>query len=207
MHCDAVSKRRPINAIVWCAIHNVQYTMCNVYNIFCARDAVWCSLKAAACQCNCVMCITQCAICTIHNVQLCSLWCSLEAAAYWCNVWCAIHNVMQSTMYISAMCNAKCPMCNVWCATYYEHFILRSWKSASAVQCQVFQVRVLTTCLQESGILYSHQHLLSSKTNCASVFLVFLITLKEVHIPCAVFWRGGKYIRNVKSALLYTGLL
>ena len=38
-----------------------------------------------------------------------------------------------------------------------------------------------------SGILYSHQHLLSSKTNCASVFLVFMLTLKEVDIPCAVF--------------------
>ena len=136
---------------------DVQYTvMWNAYNIQCA--IVQSVMQSQSGGLSMQFCDVHHTMCHVYNIQ------------------CAIlQSVMQSQ---SGLLPMQCVMQNVQCAVCDVHFLLRSWKIASAESSEGLHYI-------PSGILYSQQHLLSSKTNCASVFLVFLITLKEVHLPCA----------------------
>ena len=89
------------------------------------------------------------------------------------------------------MQNVQCAICDVKCTKY--NLYCGAGKVPLPVQRQVF-----TTFLQEP---YS-QHLLSSKTNCASVFLVFLITFKQGGITCGAIDEPRKSSKAIDERVI-----
>ena len=97
MQCDAVSKQRPVNAIVWCALRNVQsvqYTMCNCAvcdavskrrptDAMCdVQYTMWCNLR-----CTYLQCVTQnvqCAMCDVQRTMS-ILYCGAGKVLLLCN--------------------------------------------------------------------------------------------------------------------------
>ena len=126
---------------------DVQYTMCNAYNIQCA--IVQSVMQAQSGGLSMQFCDVHYTMCNVYNIQ------------------CAIlQSVMQSQ---SGLLPMQCVMQNVQCAVCDVHFLLRSWKSSSACVMPSLP-RVFTTFLQESSIPSTYSRAKPTVLQCSWYF-------------------------------------